>query len=380
MDHPHHHFLRYHDWLVQYALPFWAKAAINPAGGFHEKLTMQGQPVTNCARRVRVQARLTQVYSMAAYYGWYENAEAVSDHGWHFLTRDGMAGSDDRAGIAHLLNPDGSVLDGHRDTYAQAFLLLAAAWRVKAFDDRAARDILEQTVGFLDSRLSHPAGGWKEGHPETLPRRQNPHMHLIEAFMTCHEATGENIYLEKANQIFNLFTDHFYDMDSGLLLEFFNDRFQPDTKSGHLIEPGHMMEWVWLLDWYRRLTGTQTRNYADRLYAQAEHIGLNEKTGLLFDQVTKSGDVMKETSRLWTLTELIKASMVNGKLEAANGLTGLMLDKYLSVPVAGGWSDTCDNIGVTVPGFMETSSFYHLIGVGAEMKRLGLNEQTQPSA
>ncbi|MCI5046838.1 MAG: AGE family epimerase/isomerase [Aquisalinus sp.] len=380
MEQAHKHIIQYHDWLVHDALPYWAEAAINDSGGFHEKLTMEGNPVTDCPRRVRVQARLTQVYSIAARYGWYKNARQVSDHGWHFMTSAGMAGESAMPGIAHLLNPDGSLLDGTRDTYAQAFLLLAAAWRVKAFDDPAAKKVIEQTNNFLNSILRHEKKGWREGYPESLPRRQNPHMHLLEAFMTCYQATGDARYLNLAREIHDLFLDVFFDENTGLLVEYFKDDLTPDKETGHLIEPGHMMEWVWLLDWFDRLTGSQSENLKATLYATAEKIGLNRTTHLLFDQISTSGKKAKATSRLWTLTEYIKASLVTNKIEKADALIGKLHDHYLCVDTNGGWSDTCDAQGNSIAGFMETSSFYHLIGVSTEIHRLGLlDNRPQPS-
>ncbi|MCI5043843.1 MAG: AGE family epimerase/isomerase, partial [Aquisalinus sp.] len=113
---------------------------------------------------------------------------------------------------------------------------------------------------------------------------------------------------------------------------------------------------------------------------KAEKIGLNPITHLLFDQISASGERTKSTSRLWTLTEYIKASLVMNQIEKANTLISKLHYYYLSVDTNGGWSDTCDEQGNSVAGFMETSSFYHLIGVSTEVHRLGLLEhKPQPS-
>ncbi len=372
MKHAYTHISRYQDWLIDEALPYWAKAAINTSGGFHEKLTMDGKPVTDCPRRVRVQARLTQVYSVAAHYAWYKNARYVSDHGWDFITAAGMASDQEMPGIAHLLNPDGSLLDGTRDTYAQAFLLLAAAWRIKAFNDPGAKNVMEQTNDFLNSTLLHPDKGWREGKPESLPRRQNPHMHLFEAFMACYEATNDTRYLVQARKIYDLFLSTFFNENNGFLIEYFDDDLSVHKEKGHLVEPGHMMEWVWLLNWFDRLTGSQSKKLKTQLYTKAEQIGMNQITNLLFDQTSTSGDVLKNTSRLWTLTEYIKASLVMNELQKADTLIEKLFNYYLTVNVTGGWSDTLDQQGGKTAGFMETSSFYHLIGVNMELERLGL--------
>ena len=50
-----------------------------PAGGFHDRLGLDGAPVA-AAKRVRVQARQAYVYATAAERGWAPGAEAASRH------------------------------------------------------------------------------------------------------------------------------------------------------------------------------------------------------------------------------------------------------------------------------------------------------------
>ena len=59
---------RYRRWLFDQALPLWWKQGADQAnGGFHEALTLEGEPVT-ANRRARVQAR--QIYVNAARARW----------------------------------------------------------------------------------------------------------------------------------------------------------------------------------------------------------------------------------------------------------------------------------------------------------------------
>ncbi len=365
-------------WVTEKALPFWANASVDPKGGFYEKLNPDGSPIIDCPRRVRVQARQTYVYTYADYLGWFPGAKNISDRGWEFLNTKGMqGGAGSFQGIAHLLNPDGSLSDGYRDTYAQSFLLLVAAWRVRVYDDDQAKEVIEQTCRFLNSEMRAANGGWHEGVPPSQPRRQNPHMHLMEAFMACYEATGRQLYLKLASDVYDLFCKHFYDEKNGVLLEFFNSDWSPANETGHLIVPGHMMEWCWLLRNYEKLTGTDTAEYAANLYSNALRLGLNQKTGLLFDEVMIDGGLIQATSRLWTSTEYLKASAAQSEA----GRTGMaaniesvirrMFQIYLDTPTGNGWHDKCAADGKILPGYWETSTFYHLIsmvGVLSEME------------
>ncbi|NHK29533.1 mannose-6-phosphate isomerase [Parvularcula flava] len=369
---------RFVAWVRDDALPFWADHAVDAAGGFYEKLDLEGRPVTDCLRRVRVQARQTYSYAYAASLGWYGDARRVSDHGWAFVTSRGMQRDGTPlpgASIAHLLNNDGSLHDGHRDTYAQAFLLLAAAWRLRSFGDDSAAQVIRDSFAYLDT-IRTPHGGYQEADTPALPRRQNPHMHLFEAFMACFEATNDPACLERAGEIHALFTDKFYDDRHGVLLEFFNEDWSPHAETGDLIEPGHLMEWVWLLRWYERLTGTNVSAPADAMYQNAIKLGLNEKTGLLYDELRLDGTVTKPTARSWSTTEYIKASLAqaeagqHGMFEVAAEKTALLLDTYLSPPLAGGWYDQYDANGNVVGSYMETSTFYHLVCAAGETDRV----------
>lgn len=373
------------EWCKNDALPFWAKNGVDPDGGFYEDLALDGSPNTLSLRRVQVQARQCYVYSHAANMGWYPKAQTVSDHGWHYLTTKGfqsnrLSSEQSFYGCAHLLKPSGNLHDGLRDTYAQAFLVLAATWRLRAFDDQTAKACLYDTVNFLNTDLKAFNAGWIENDRADLPRRQNPHMHLFEAFLAAYETTSDTLFIEMAKNIYDLFTQSFFDQQTGTLLEFFDADWNSDPATGHLTEPGHMMEWSWLLNWYGRLTGTEVNHYAERLYKVGVEIGTNLKTGLLCNETDLTGSVTRPDSRLWCQTEYIKANIArarNGQADAAQ-LAGNMIDlifkNYLDVPVKGGWHDERDADGKLKSCNMPSSTFYHIFCAAAEVSLLHCQE------
>ena len=69
----------------------------------------------------------------------------------------------------------------------------------------------------MQHRLADPRhGGFFEefapGRTEMkLPRRQNPHMHLLEALLALHVATGEKNWLRRAGALVDLFKRRFVD-------------------------------------------------------------------------------------------------------------------------------------------------------------------------
>jgi len=360
---------RLETWCKQAALPLWAMAARDAAGGFYEQLLLDGSPDINHTRRVRVQARTAYVYAHAAKLGWYDDAKTACDHAWQYLTQEGFAGGE--RGCAHLLNADGALLDGTRDSYAQAFVLLAGAWRYAAFNDKSALKTANDTLDFLNTEVRADNGGWLEGVPASLPRRQNPHMHLFEAFLALHQLTGRQTYLNHAHSIFDLFKSHFFSPETGDIIEFFEADWSRAPNNGGPVEPGHMMEWCWLLRGYEGLSGRDMSSYADPLFERALEIGLNSDLGLLCDNV-QSGQ-RSDTLRSWPQTEYLKACIAQARtgrkdMEAeAARLIERMFDTYLRTDIDGGWHDQLSSTGEVISTAMPTSTFYHWFCAAAEV-------------
>ena len=361
------------------ALPYWANAAIDSNGGVFEFLEMDGTPINDINRRVRVQARFAYTYAHAAELGWYENGKQASDHAWHYLLGPGSAGAEgfggpEYTGCAHLLNSDGSLHDGLRDTYAQAFVILAGAWRYMAFNDNEALDIAKQTFLFLENNVKAKNGGWYEGIPASLPRRQNPHMHMFEALMSLYDATSDQTILDRAGEIFYLFKTVFFDPDQGVLLEFFDNDWVP-IEGGGPIEPGHMMEWVWLLREYEARSGVDVDSYADVLYTTAKRMGYAAQTGLLYDGVGIDGSVGSASFRIWPQLEMIKAAIAQtkaGHLDAQEDISqtiDVLFDTYFNVDIKGGWADQFDEQANMISTNMPTSTAYHMLCAVAEVDR-----------
>lgn len=364
------------------ALVFWAEAAADPRGGYAEFLDMNGRADFDHVRRVRVQARQAYVYAHAAALGWYDGAEAACDQAWDFLTGPGFAGGDfitpQPAGCAHLVNGDGSMHNDMRDTYAQAFILLAGAWRYRAFNDKAALKIADETIAFLEDNLKAENGGWYESLPlpDSPTRRQNPHMHLFESFLALYDATRDQKYLAYAHDMFGLFKAYFFDVKTGSILEFFHSDWSPLDGDGGPIEAGHMMEWCWILCQYQRLSHVDVSEYVDALFESAIEFGWNEKLSLICNATALDKTPANPNLRTWPQTEIIKASVAQatagqlGKIKLATQTIDKLFETYLNVGVEGGWADELDPEGNIISTTMPTSTFYHFFCAVAEVEAL----------
>jgi mannose/cellobiose epimerase-like protein (N-acyl-D-glucosamine 2-epimerase family) len=180
--------------MIEHSLPLWSREGWDPSrGGFVERLDIDGRADYVAPRRVRVQAR--QIYSFAkvAQIGWYPQSREIAMKGLDYLLAKAKS-PDGRPGFVHLLDLDGSVINSARDTYDHAFVLLALSTVYQLINDAQVRDEIESLLAFLDTGLRSPHGGFIEGIPATLPRRQNPQMHLFEAMVASFDATGDPAY------------------------------------------------------------------------------------------------------------------------------------------------------------------------------------------
>jgi len=213
-------------WLQGTLLPFWADSGFDArSGAFVEKFEADGTPSRDDYTRVRVQARQIFVFCHAAAGGVDDAGLAAARHAFDFLEEH--AWDRDGGGWVHSLTYGGRPLDRTKDCYDQAFLLLAMAALYRV--DRDARVLARaaETAAFLDRALGRTTNGAFDGYAERavapgeplpLPRRQNPHMHLLEAFVALYEASGEAAWLARAEQNLDLIETRFIDPASGQLV------------------------------------------------------------------------------------------------------------------------------------------------------------------
>lgn len=363
-------------WGLQTALPFWAEHGWDDVhGGFRESVALDGSAIAGERRRVRVQARQIYVYARAHHEGWFDGLALAEEAA--VLLRERAWQVDGAPGWVHQLAETGEVASPVRDLYDHAFILLALAWLGRASGDASWFALADETLAFLDIELADPAGGYRESiaGPQ-WPRRQNPHMHLFEALMALHEASGSAQALAGVHAIKDLFDRVFYDPKTAMVHEFFNADWRPATGDlGAVIEPGHLCEWVWLLHEYQRIAGGALDPAAIALFDTAMRVGINPQTGLLNAAINPSGEALDASSRTWMQTEWLRAALLlyrSGHPDtgaAVERAGAALLDYHLGNIVAGGWIDQFDDIGQPRSVRMPASTLYHAFGGIAECVR-----------
>ena len=320
----------YDAWLGEAALPLWAGAGVDPAGGlFQETLSVEGRPV-EAPRRARAQARQVFVFASAATAGYGERWLPVAREGWaRFVTvyrrPDGL--------FINRASGDGAPLDAGADIYEQAFVLLAMAALQAA--DPAAGDLAgeaERVLTALEARRN-PAGGFREAGSH--PFQANCHMHLFESALAWEAAGGP--------------------------------RWAALSGAGGLVEPGHQFEWAWLLErWGRSRGDAAARTAAVRLFQNGLR-GVDPIREVAVNALWDDFSSRDGAARLWPQTEHLKAALVLGDeaqgVRAARGLA-----HYLDVPARGAWRDKLQADGSFVEEPAPATSFYHLMVAILELR------------
>jgi mannose-6-phosphate isomerase len=351
---------RLDSWYKASVLPLWARTNIAADGLFYEALDHAAAPITGRPRRVRVQSRQIHTFTMAARAGQLPAGETIAQTAFaKFVTA--CCPDHGLRGCAHLIADRTEILDATRDLYDQAFLLLACAARIAA-GDAAAASLADRTLRFLNDELASPHGGYFENDKGSLPRRQNPHMHLFEALLALYEATGKSEFLERARAIESLAMTRFIDRKAGIVREFFAQDWTLDAVRGDTIEPGHMMEWAHLLNRFQTLTGEDRRADIVMLYRSAKKFALPGGDGFLPTCCALNAASGSSRRRLWPQTEHLRAAFAiggEGDDDAVRLIAGLFRT-YFNQRVDGLWCDEYDGDGAPVAADVPASMLYHV--------------------
>jgi mannose/cellobiose epimerase-like protein (N-acyl-D-glucosamine 2-epimerase family) len=362
-------------WLFEHALPIWWERGYDrTARAFHERIELDGSATAPEPRRMRVQARQTFVYALAGRMGWDGPWREAAEAGCDILLRRALRHD---GGTRHLLAPNGFPLDDRRDLYDAAFVLLALSQSARALDQRADLiDAATRLEGWIHWYWDDPEGGFEEGEVcPSPPRRQNPHMHLLEALLAFFETTGDALHLERASVLAHLFRDKLFDDQHGALPEFYDEKWRPmSDQLGRVVEPGHHFEWCWLLHRWRALGGEDFTAEAERLRVHGEAHGI--ENGAACDQILIDGRPSKKTARLWPQTERLKGNLARyeatGDPEALRAALQAheMIRAFCDTPTRGLWYDVRTPDGAFIREPARASSFYHVALALAELIRV----------
>jgi mannose/cellobiose epimerase-like protein (N-acyl-D-glucosamine 2-epimerase family) len=360
-------------WLLDAAYPLWSTKGMDPAGGFHERLAQNGEPLAE-PRRSRVQPRQSYCFAMAPYLGWRGDSAALVKHGldyWiaRYQRPDGL--------FRTLVAADGAPLDERALLYDQAFGLLAFNVSAALADARTERERQALALhALIYQHMKRTGEGFESGVPASLPLQSNPHMHLFEASLAgCEMCAEHGLWQALSDELGELALKRFIDGRTGALREFFDEQWHPAAgEQGRIVEPGHQFEWAWLLLRWGGSKHSRARTAALKLIEIGETHGV--RNGLATNSLLDDFSAHDAGARLWPQTERLKAAAIAARLTGEARYFSMTvaavegLARYLECPVPGLWYDRIDASGKLADEPAPASSFYHLVAAIAELGAL----------
>lgn len=299
---------------------FFESPSINPKGGFFE-LDDEGLPLDadNSTRQIHVTTRMIHCAVIGSLIGR-PGSDEIVDHGMRYVWekhRDARHG-----GYVWGLDDNG-VVNGSKQAYGHAFVLLAAS-SAKLVGHPLADQVIADVTKVINERFWDDKTGsvrdeYNQDWSELLPYRgQNANMHMTEALMAAYEATGNKDYLAKAVRIAELIigkhaasldyrvAEHF-DSDWVLDKDYVgNEMFRPSgTTPGHWLEWARLLYQLWVLGnkEYSWMTGA-----ARELFRQSIDLGWDNVHGGFFYTLDWDNKPIMREKLWWPVSEAIGAA------------------------------------------------------------------------
>lgn len=350
--------------------PKWYEAFTDERnGGFHERLGKGFKPVATGQRRLVTQCRQLSIYSDYSARGNKMLARDLKVQFEFILAHYHVR----ETGLWHFaLDDDGRVADQTCDLYALSFVIFSCSHYYRATGDGRARDAARQVLDLIDKKFRLTVGLAEAIGPDFKPlpkmRRQNPHMHLLEACLFAHETWGDLAYSAMADEMVGLFESHFFDPKACALVEFFDDDLKPHPEKGENLEPGHYFEWVWLLKKHAALKKQPEMHdaVALQLLDWANRHGWDETYGGIYDTLAADGRVIADTKRIWPFCEALKANALMLTLapdrqaikDRVSAMVAVFEDKYMQE--RGFWIEWLNRDLTPAADYMPGTTPYHV--------------------
>ena len=377
---------RTYSWLRDSAWPFWLENGLardqhGVAYGFHEHLHHDHPHCTadfSRLSRLLVITRQIYVFSEAMAAGLEAAKEAV-------VLGLALLRTSARHPITGLyssrLDARQSAVEQRKEAYElydHAFVLFAFASAMKVLPCEETRRDAIAVHGVLSDNFMHRAGFY-ESLPPMGSRRQNPHMHLFEAYLAAIEAFGPSVFLQRAHYLAQFFVEYLLDSNQGCVPEQLDESLEPQREAGCFVtEPGHLAEWVRLLLWYRAIVAKlghdpeiEVLPAVRKLTQFYKRHGSDDITKALVDEVWSDGRSKVTSQRLWPQTERIQAELLREEATAHSVLEAFeVLQSYIDAAPNGLWAERRLSNGSFSREPSPATSLYHLTNAITKARRV----------
>lgn len=310
-------FLRAH---IDEILAFYRPHALDPAGGFFHYFKDDGTVYDTRHRHLVSSTRFVVNHARAwRLFGRREDRERL-EHGLRFLREKHR---DPASGAYFWTLTDGRPDDRTRHAYGMAFVLLAYACALKAGVPEA-KGWLSETWDLLEERFFDPAEGLYRDEADATwtfspYRGQNANMHLCEAALAAHAASGQSDFLARAALLADRMVRRQGSLAGGFIWEHYGAGWQIDWNYNrdhpkHLFRPwgfqvGHQIEWAKLLMTLEHIQPTDWRLERARwLFDRAFALGWDDASGGLYYGLNPDGTPVDDDKYFWVQAEAIAAA------------------------------------------------------------------------
>lgn len=351
------------------------RPSLRADGGF-DVLDRLGRPLADAPQELHTTTRLVHSYALGRAFGT-EDADAVIDAGLDRLWN----GHRDRLHGGYAWSIRGrEVEDGVKLAYGHVFVLLAAASARGAGHPDADR-LLADVWDVIDRHYWDEAHGLlrdefaRDWQPFSRYRGMNANMHAVEAMLAAFEATGEEVFLQRAGRILEFFVGRVAPLNGFRIVEHYREDWTPDPdyRGNPMFRPagttpGHSFEFARLAIQHWDLSGrrdaealARARRLVERAHADAWH----PQGGYVYT-LDASGAPLVRDRYWWPVTEAIGAFSALLKAdprpsdEDGYRLAWRFADRFLIDHERGGWFPELDESGAPVARqFAGKPDIYH---------------------
>ncbi len=325
-------------YLETMLLPFWLERSLDrEAGGYLTSFDRDGRPTGETEKSLISQMRLIFTFSHAYRHGYCDKAclEAAR-HGVDFVRK---AFRDvEHGGWYWMTTRDGKPVVDSKILYGQSFAIYALSEFALATDDENAIDLAAQTFDCMQRNATETSSG---GYWEMFYRdwRRKPggqwggdrktldvHMHLMEAFTTLYELTGDPVHRRKCCESIRTLTSHMITSSHRIALAQFDVDWNPlpailfkdvwgsdrDVEAGARpldnTNYGHNVELAWLLHHALHILDEDVNPYRPvlkGLYDHAVRYGLDREFGGIFVEGPADGPATQQLKEFWQQAEAL---------------------------------------------------------------------------
>ena len=319
--------------LEEGLIPFWARRGVDGQyGGYLTNYDRDGVLQSDRRKAIVTQARMVWGFSVfhsayPAYPGLLEAARQGVDfligHFW-----DAKFG-----GWAWMCDQAGHVLDNGKVTYGQGFMIYALAQYGLSSGDPRGLEYAGKTFDLLQKYAADTHQGayyenmeedWslsQPGYPAGDRKSLDIHMHLLEAFTTLYQLSGQDIHKRKLNEVIHVILEKMVDHQAGCGRNQFDAALNPippiairrtwndDRGKGEVIRElvdttsyGHNLELAWLLERAGDVMGDPSGRFDNYIRQFADHAlryGFDHELGGVYRDGPHEGAALVRDKEWW---------------------------------------------------------------------------------